>query len=306
MAKSGYFDVPSLQSQSRPSGQALNTATAQGQEQGLRTPESPLPNPDGTPPKVTRPLQVRKKSVPHPPSKLDGGELLAIQRELNETDDHVAMSMGPPPFPPVKREDPRPTDKEEEVSTSPVSPPRKIQIKRKPAPSPNMSPPMSNEKLPFRVIKPSLTTLEKATSVALYFESFYHSLLRPPITSAAGFAVAPSKASSASAGGGFAGENYLLNRARRLADLEECFNKPENRFMSEGEKRFRREELIKDENRILRERRKKVDAKAFEMGRVIGHGAFGVVRIAREKQSGRLVAMKQVSRPRREGRVGSA
>lgn len=65
--------------------------------------------------------------------------------------------------------------------------------------------------------------------------------------------------------------------------------------MSEGEKQYRRDELIKDENRILRERRSKVDARAFEMGRVIGHGAFGVVRIAREKQSGRLVAMKQVS-----------
>jgi serine/threonine protein kinase len=33
------------------------------------------------------------------------------------------------------------------------------------------------------------------------------------------------------------------------------------------------------------------------MGRVIGHGAFGVVRIAREKEGGRLVAMKQVSAP---------
>jgi serine/threonine protein kinase len=45
---------------------------------------------------------------------------------------------------------------------------------------------------------------------------------------------------------------------------------------------------------MLRERRRKVDVKGFEMGRVIGHGAFGVVRIAREYQSGRLVAIKQL------------
>ncbi len=38
---------------------------------------------------------------------------------------------------------------------------------------------------------------------------------------------------------------------------------------------------------------------AFDMGRVIGHGAFGVVRIARERQSGKLMAIKQL----RKGRV---
>jgi protein-serine/threonine kinase len=86
----------------------------------------------------------------------------------------------------------------------------------------------------------------------------------------------------------------VLNRARRLAQLEASFHLPENRFMSEGEKDSRREDLIREENRMLRERRKKVDAKAFELGRVIGHGAFGVVRIARERQSGRLVAVKEL------------
>ena len=64
--------------------------------------------------------------------------------------------------------------------------------------------------------------------------------------------------------------------------------------MSEGEKQVRREELLGEENRMLREKRKRVEVKGFEMGRVIGHGAFGVVRIARELQSGRLVAMKQL------------
>ena len=137
---------------------------------------------------------------------------------------------------------------------------------RKPVPQPI-------PQLPFRIIKPSLPTLEKATSVALFFEAFYTTLLRPPPSS----------------------NNYLLNRAKRLAALEESFNLLENRFMSEGERQFRREELIKEEGRILRDRRGKVDVRAFEMGRVIGHGAFWVVRIAREKEGGRLVAMKQVS-----------
>lgn len=252
MAKSGYFDLlPSMSGSGGTPGVGARPPP---------TPRSPLPNPFDTPPKVTRPLQLRKKSVPHPPTGGMNGELLAIQKELDEGD-HAGQG-------------------DKSGTTSPTqltSPPRASRgvIKRKPAPStPSAS---FDGNLPFRIIKPSLPTLERATSVALYFESFYHSLLGP------------------TAGGASAGHNYLLARAKRSADLERSFTSPENRFMSEGEKRFRREEFGKDENRILRERRKRVDAKAFEMGRVIGHGAFGVVRIAREKQSGRLVAMKQVS-----------
>lgn len=257
IAKSGYFDL--LSSSSAASGDRVEHKVPP-------TPKSPLPNPFDTPPKVTRPLQVRKKSVLPPPStKVDGGELLAIQKELDET----VLDAGA-------------ADKSMRVlPTPPTSPPRASRgvIKRKPAPPSHSS--SSEDNLPFRVIKPSLPTLEKATSVALYFESFYHSLLGPAAGEISGAAVQ--------------GQNYLLARAKRSADLERSFASPENRFMSEGEKRFRRDELTKEENRILRERRKRVDAKAFEMGRVIGHGAFGVVRIAREKQSGRLVAMKQAS-----------
>jgi hypothetical protein len=138
--------------------------------------------------------------------------------------------------------------------------------------------------LPFRVVKPSLETLEKAMSIALFFEQYYHALLKPAAR------VRTSKPAAAPIHPG----NYVLNRARRLAQLEQSFLLPENRFMSEGEKESLREELIRDENVMLRERRRKVDVKGFEMGRVIGHGAFGVVRIAREYQSGRLVAIKQL------------
>lgn len=117
-------------------------------------------------------------------------------------------------------------------------------------------------------------------SIALYFEQYYHSLLGSSNKNGTAVPVHPG--------------NYLLSRARRLAELESTFLLPENRFMSESEKDIRREGLTKEENRWLREKRHKVDAKGFEMGRVIGHGAFGVVRIAREKNGGRLVAVKQL------------
>ena len=135
---------------------------------------------------------------------------------------------------------------------------------------------------PFRIITPSLETLERAMSIALFFEQYYHSLLHAPSL------ITASTKPTAQAG------NHILNRARRLAQLEASFALPENHFMSEAERQSRRDELARDETKLLREKRRKVDVHAFEMGRVIGHGAFGVVRIAREYHSGRLVAVKQL------------
>jgi serine/threonine protein kinase len=43
-----------------------------------------------------------------------------------------------------------------------------------------------------------------------------------------------------------------------------------------------------------RQRRGRASDKTFEFGRVIGQGAFGVVRIAKEKSNGRIVAIKQL------------
>jgi len=251
MAKSGYFDrIPSSLSST-----------------------SPLPNPYGPstpiPAAVTIPLQIRKKT---PRVGKVEGELVAVQREMNEMD--LKEKVKERTRGEGKRKEVEDKEKEE-VAPAPTGLPesRTTNILSTP-PRPTRKPvPQPFPQLPFRIIKPSLPTLEKATSVALFFEAFYTTLLRPPPSS----------------------NNYLLNRAKRLAALEESFNLLENRFMSEGERQFRREELIKEEGRILRDRRGKVDVKAFEMGRVIGHGAFGVVRIAREKEGGRLVAMKQVS-----------
>ena len=251
MAKSGYFDrIPS----------------------SLSFKGSPtLPNPYGTPtpPVVTQPLQIRKKT-PGLVGKVEE-ELIAIRQEMKEMDlkekvKETEKGKGKEKGKEAVKEEDAPTGLPESRTTNILStPPRPT---RKAVPQPF-------HPLPFRIIKPSLPTLEKATSVALFFEAFYTTLLRPPPSS----------------------NNYLLNRAKRFAALEESFNLLENRFMSEGERQFRREELIKEEGRILRDRRGRVDVRAFEMGRVIGHGAFGVVRIAREKEGGRLVAMKQVSTP---------
>jgi hypothetical protein len=149
---------------------------------------------------------------------------------------------------------------------------------------------------PFRVIKPSLPTLERAMSIALYFEQYYHGLYRiAPSTNA----TLPSKAANHTPSKGVLERSdtsgiYLIDRAQRLAGLEEELAAAGPVVLSEEEKQERRRRWQREENRLLRERRQKVDVQAFDMGRVIGHGAFGVVRIAREKRTGDLVAIKQL------------
>ena len=221
---------------------------------GSKTPTSPLTNPfippvveESTGPrnslgkrmKVTGPLAVKRKSVPPIP-----------ESTKSPSNGHIAPYRDLSGSKAVKK---------------------LIQVVSPPEPEPEI--------LPFRIIKPSLETLEKSMSVALFFEQYYYGLLHTPRP----------RGKTADPG------NYVLARARRLAQLEATFVLPGNRYMSEDEKEARREALLRKENRILRDRRKRVDVKAFELGRVIGHGAFGVVRIARERESGRLVAMKQVS-----------
>lgn len=263
---------------------------------GLKTPTSPLLNPYATPPTSppdpsvvtpvpvilpqahqankdtsgkTQPLRIKKKPKAPEMVKLEQEELAAVQNELKE--ERKKPSSVPVPAP----------DAPSSTSAAQLGAPAEIK-RRKSSKGPRPSP-QDDALVSFRIVNPSLETLEKAMSIALFFESYYHALLKSPQHST------PTKHPVPDAG------NYLLTRAQRLAQLETSFLLPENRFMSEAEKEKRREELMREENLILRERRRKVDVKGFELGRVIGHGAFGVVRIAREKESGRLVAMKQVS-----------
>jgi hypothetical protein len=51
-----------------------------------------------------------------------------------------------------------------------------------------------------------------------------------------------------------------------------------------------------NETAYLRERRRRVDQRSFVKLKTIGHGAFGVVSLVKEKDTGELYAMKQVRR----------
>ncbi|CCA70022.1 related to CBK1-Serine/threonine protein kinase involved in cell wall biosynthesis [Serendipita indica DSM 11827] len=127
-----------------------------------------------------------------------------------------------------------------------------------------------------RKITPSLTTLEKAVSARIYFENLYFPLLR----------MQPSR------------EQRRLAMEKEMAQLG----------MSEGQKELLRQRWRKNETDYLREQRAKVDVNAFVKLKTIGHGAFGVVSLVREKGSGQLFAMKQASKPKtdmlRKGQEG--
>ncbi|CAE7055198.1 unnamed protein product [Rhizoctonia solani] len=112
---------------------------------------------------------------------------------------------------------------------------------------------------PFR---PSLTTLDKAVSAKIYFENVYFPLLRLP----------PSR------------------EQRRLAmeaEMEQL-NIPQH-TRTQLRARWR-----SNETAYLRERRRRVDQRSFVKLKTIGHGAFGVVSLVQEKDTGELYAMKQM------------
>ncbi|KZO93334.1 kinase-like protein [Calocera viscosa TUFC12733] len=112
-----------------------------------------------------------------------------------------------------------------------------------------------------RPIVPSLITLEKAVSARIYFENLYFPLLR----------------------------QRPLREQRRIA-LEKDMD---SLYMDEGQKQILRDRWRKNETDYLRERRRKIDVSAFTRLKTIGHGAFGVVYLVKEKRTGELYAMKQ-------------
>ncbi|KAI0092944.1 kinase-like protein [Irpex rosettiformis] len=115
---------------------------------------------------------------------------------------------------------------------------------------------------PPRPITPSLATLEKAVAAKIYFENIYFPLLRQT----------PSR------------------EQRRIAMEKDMMNMQ----LNEAEKDYLRTRWRQNETDYLRERRRKVDATAFVKLKTIGHGAFGVVSLVRERSSGQLFAMKQL------------
>ncbi|EPQ57548.1 kinase-like protein [Gloeophyllum trabeum ATCC 11539] len=115
---------------------------------------------------------------------------------------------------------------------------------------------------PRRPITPSLATLEKAVAARIYFENLYFPLLRQP----------PSR------------------EQRRLAMERDMMNMQ----LTEAQKENLRARWRQNETDYLRERRRKVDPSGFIKLKTIGHGAFGVVSLVRERSSGQLYAMKQL------------
>ncbi|KAH9931119.1 kinase-like protein [Epithele typhae] len=115
---------------------------------------------------------------------------------------------------------------------------------------------------PRKPITPSLATLEKAVSAKIFFENLYFPLLRQT----------PSR------------------EQRRLAMEKEMASMP----LNEAQKDNIRQRWRQNETDYLRDRRRKVDVNAFVKLKTIGHGAFGVVSLVRERGTGQLFAMKQL------------
>ncbi len=108
----------------------------------------------------------------------------------------------------------------------------------------------------IRSVVPSLPTLEKATSTAVYFETLYWAILKPPKSLESAHH-----------------QNYMLTRERRRLALEEEMKRQRLGAAAKEKARARwREEETWD----LRQRRQKVDAKSFKKLKTIGHGEWGL------------------------------
>jgi serine/threonine kinase 38 len=66
--------------------------------------------------------------------------------------------------------------------------------------------------------------------------------------------------------------------------------------LSEEEKRQAREQHAKKEKEYSRLQRHVMSVDDFELLTIVGRGAFGEVRIVREKSSGKLFAMKKLKK----------
>ncbi|KAM0752692.1 kinase-like protein [Meredithblackwellia eburnea MCA 4105] len=118
------------------------------------------------------------------------------------------------------------------------------------------------ENKPPRAFIPSLTTIEKAASCKIFFETHYHAILKRP-----------------------------RDRDQRKDMLEKELARLN---ISDAEKRNVRKAWVLSETEHLREVRNRVDVGSFVKLKTIGHGAFGVVSLVKERGTGELYAMKQL------------
>lgn len=111
-------------------------------------------------------------------------------------------------------------------------------------------------------LRPSLTTVEKSVAAKIYFENLYYGILKKPA----------------------ARETRRAGLEKELASLR----------IPDASKEAIRQAWISRETEHLRDMRARVSANAFIKLKTIGHGAFGVVALVREKHTGQLFAMKQL------------
>ncbi|KAF9090315.1 hypothetical protein BGX29_011545 [Mortierella sp. GBA35] len=107
---------------------------------------------------------------------------------------------------------------------------------------------------------PSLSTVEQSSSTKIFFESYYHRLLTNP-----------------------------SGRSRRRLQLERQL---ESLGISEDDKAEMRQEWMANETEYMRLLREKISVNSFLILKTIGHGAFGVVKLVQEKDTGLYFAMK--------------
>lgn len=109
---------------------------------------------------------------------------------------------------------------------------------------------------------PSLMTIERAVAAKVYFETKYHAILKRP-----------------------------RDRDTRRALLEkELMRLP----LNDLQRSHVRAAWALSETEYLREMRQRGGVNAFVKLKTIGHGAFGVVSLVREKGTGEIYAMKQL------------
>ena len=112
---------------------------------------------------------------------------------------------------------------------------------------------------------PSLQTLEVSSCVKIFFESLFYTLLRSP-----------------------------SSRAERRQILEKVLT--ESPTISTAARERLRWLWNEQESRHLRSSRSRVDLRAFEVLKDLGHGAFGVVKLARHTSTDKLYAIKVVNK----------
>lgn len=111
---------------------------------------------------------------------------------------------------------------------------------------------------------PSLATIERSVAAQVYFEQLYHGLLRRPR----------------------ARDQRRLQLEKELARLQ----------IPDAQRRAARAAFAASESAHLRETRERVDSTSFIRLKTLGHGAFGVVSLVRERESGHLRAMKRLAK----------